>query len=233
MKLDDLLDLAVAPTAPDRLWDGATRWLASRGFDKVLHLTIAQGAANARTTLGQDFEGHYHDCGMARHDPFGTYCLQSDRRVATGIDYVGDYKYLTDPEKQVILSAGEAGFRAGFSLVVRREATGCEAWNIGSSLPRTEVEKIAAEEGSTIRMAMMAIRGRLGGPARLALSARERQCMDLLATGLRTKSVAQELGLAEVTVELHLRNARRKLGATTRDQALMLYQMTAVGVLNS
>lgn len=47
--------------------------------------------------------------------------------------------------------------------------------------------------------------------------------MDFLAEGYRTKSIARELGLAEVTVELHLKNARTKLGALTRDQALMLY----------
>ncbi|NVO27293.1 helix-turn-helix transcriptional regulator [Donghicola sp. C2-DW-16] len=49
-------------------------------------------------------------------------------------------------------------------------------------------------------------------------------CLDLLGCGLRTKAIAQELGISVVTVELHLRNARTKLGAATRDQALMLYR---------
>ncbi|WP_333714269.1 response regulator transcription factor [Yoonia sp.] len=70
----------------------------------------------------------------------------------------------------------------------------------------------------------MTLRGRLGTSTTEVLSKGERQCMDLLGQGLRSKAIAQELGLATVTVELHLRNVRSKLGATTRDQALLRYR---------
>lgn len=52
------------------------------------------------------------------------------------------------------------------------------------------------------------------------LSPRERECMTYVARGLRTIRIAERLGLSVVTVELHLRNARRKLRATTTPQAV-------------
>lgn len=214
-------------TAPDALWSAATRWLAAEGFDKVIHVTASSGAAVAKTTLGDPFESYYRSQRLDRHDPFATYCLTASGSVATGVDYIDCYPYLSDGEKHVILSAADAGFRAGFSAVVRRDARGWEAWNIGSSLPRAQVEAIQKEHGCDIRLAVMALRGRLCSPECAALSERERQCLDLISDGFRTKSIAQELGLAEVTVEFHLRNARRKLGATTRDQAVKVYQLTS------
>lgn len=54
------------------------------------------------------------------------------------------------------------------------------------------------------------------------LSSRERQCLELLASGARNVRIAAAIGISENTVEFHLRNARRKLGANTREQALAI-----------
>lgn len=224
MELDDFLDAVVCENAPDVLWAAATKWLAAEGFDKVIYLSSGSGTVAARTTLGHDFETYYKDQQLGRCDPFMTYCLTAPGSVATGVDYIGDYPYLSKEEKHTIISAGDAGFRAGFSSVVRRDPQGWEAWNIGSSLARSQVEAICREQGRAIRLGIMALRGRLTSPAHSTLSARERQCLDLISDGYRTKAIARELGLAEVTVEFHLRNARAKLGAKTRDQTVKLYQ---------
>jgi DNA-binding CsgD family transcriptional regulator len=52
------------------------------------------------------------------------------------------------------------------------------------------------------------------------LSPRERECLAWLALGLRHDRIAEKLGITRPTVELHLANARRKLDARTREQAL-------------
>lgn len=54
------------------------------------------------------------------------------------------------------------------------------------------------------------------------LSVRERDVMHYLAQGLDNNGIAFKLGIAEVTVRMHLRNVRKKMGATTREQALAL-----------
>ena len=42
-----------------------------------------------------------------------------------------------------------------------------------------------------------------------------------LAAGLRTDRIAHRLGISPAAVDLYFANARRKLGARTRDQALL------------
>ncbi len=77
--------------------------------------------------------------------------------------------------------------------------------------------------------AMMA--GRLGAPPLSAgflgmtygpLTGRERDVLSFLACGLDNQQIAERLGLAEVTVRMHMSKARRKMGAATREQALAL-----------
>jgi DNA-binding CsgD family transcriptional regulator len=54
----------------------------------------------------------------------------------------------------------------------------------------------------------------------LQLTERELQCLGFLASGHRRDQIAQRLGIKSVTVDLHVRNARLKLGAKTREQAI-------------
>ena len=55
-----------------------------------------------------------------------------------------------------------------------------------------------------------------------ALSVREQDVLRYLAAGLRNDAIARKLGIAEITVRMHLTAARRKLGAATREQAIAL-----------
>ena len=55
-----------------------------------------------------------------------------------------------------------------------------------------------------------------------ALSEREEEVLRHLARGSNNTQIAHTLNVAEVTVRLHLRNARHKMGAATREQALAL-----------
>jgi len=52
------------------------------------------------------------------------------------------------------------------------------------------------------------------------LSPRQRQVVDLLAAGRTTAEVAQELVIAPMTAETHVRNAMRSLGVHTRAHAV-------------
>ena len=54
------------------------------------------------------------------------------------------------------------------------------------------------------------------------LSPRERQVLQLIATGLTADGVAAELYLSVETVRTHTRNAIRKLGARNRVHAVVL-----------
>lgn len=54
------------------------------------------------------------------------------------------------------------------------------------------------------------------------LSDRERQVLSLLARGLTGEAIADRLGLAAETIRTHLRNAMKKLNASTRAHAVAL-----------
>ncbi|EAV41041.1 transcriptional regulator, LuxR family protein [Stappia aggregata IAM 12614] len=223
--LEDFVETISREVAPDALWQSTLAFLADAGFDKVLRVRAGVSGVTVRTTLSDGFQTFYWENGYQKDDPFLRHCMTSPVAVATGADYLDRYDYLNERSRRLILSAAEDGFRAGFSVVApvpeQRRALG---WNIGSSLRRAEVERIRQEREPLIRLALVAVQNRLDGPeaVRASLTPRELECLSLIASGLRVKAIAAELGIQPVTVELHLGNARKKLGAATREHAVAL-----------
>ncbi|WP_299482474.1 helix-turn-helix transcriptional regulator [uncultured Roseibium sp.] len=62
------------------------------------------------------------------------------------------------------------------------------------------------------------------------LTVRECECLRELAHGERPQRIAATLGIAPITVDFHIRNARRKLGARTREHAIAI--ALSYGLLN-
>jgi FixJ family two-component response regulator len=62
------------------------------------------------------------------------------------------------------------------------------------------------------------------------LTARERQVMALVASGLMNKQIAQELSISEVTVKMHRGSITRKLGA--KSVAMLARMAEALGIEN-
>lgn len=60
------------------------------------------------------------------------------------------------------------------------------------------------------------------------LTDRERQVLVLVATGASNKEIGRELGLAEVTVKLHVRQILRKIGARNRSEAASIATRSAL-----
>ncbi len=54
------------------------------------------------------------------------------------------------------------------------------------------------------------------------LSRRETQCLGLLAAGFSNRGIAETLVISEPTVAMHLKNARKRLGARTREHAVAI-----------
>ena len=61
-----------------------------------------------------------------------------------------------------------------------------------------------------------------GGRRQRTLSPREREVLGLLARGLTGEQIAERLVLSPETVRTHIRNAREKLGASTRVEAVTM-----------
>jgi DNA-binding NarL/FixJ family response regulator len=71
-------------------------------------------------------------------------------------------------------------------------------------------------------------------PPKAPLSGREREVLQLLASGEANKAIARQLGIAVATVERHVGNIYRKLGARGRaDAALAAVALGLVDVPTS
>lgn len=66
------------------------------------------------------------------------------------------------------------------------------------------------------------VSGRARGDSEICLTPRETECLLRLAQGYRSEAIAYDLGVKRVTVDLHIANAKRKLGALTREHAVAL-----------
>ncbi|MEV3973437.1 response regulator transcription factor [Streptomyces sp. NPDC050698] len=81
----------------------------------------------------------------------------------------------------------------------------------------------AATKGLIARFLSQPSPGRLADPERLAtLTPRERQVMQLVATGLSNDEIAERLFVTPVTVKTHANRAMAKLGARDRAQLVVM-----------
>lgn len=97
-----------------------------------------------------------------------------------------------------------------------------------------ERRDFGADEARAIHLAGLLLTERLMDfstpPAPLPeLTARERDCLAFAAEGHTDIEIASLLGISEATVRFHVNNARRKLGATNRTQAVA--RLAARGML--
>jgi DNA-binding CsgD family transcriptional regulator len=97
-----------------------------------------------------------------------------------------------------------------------------------TSLAFERLDALSPAERDAIGMAALLLHLKmreLSPPAAAAgpqLSPRERDCLGLVAAGKSDWEISETLGVAETTVISHVQNARRKLSARTRAQAVAL-----------
>lgn len=232
--LTDYLDAVAGLRGREEIWSATARFFAGSGFDRLIYLHVTPSSAMMNTNLPEAWTQHYCDSEYQDIDPFLTHCCASLGPIGTGSDYCSDYDYLSDAQRRLIHEAAEFGMRAGFSATVRpRGSGGVGGWNLGSTLDRGQIEAIRVEKEPLLRMVAMYAHERLRdapAPDVPSLSRRELECLYWLMQGDRTKDLAQRLNLSPAAIELYVKNARTKLGASTREHAIA--RAIAVGLLH-
>ena len=95
----------------------------------------------------------------------------------------------------------------------------------GSSSFSLEHRRLAQEQlGDVLR------RSREAAKAFAALTKRQRQILQLMATGLTTRQMAARLALSDRTVETHIGNLYQRLGVRNRTQAI--HQAVALNLVD-
>jgi len=142
-----------------------------------------------------------------------------------------DVALITPEERALEQALKDCGFEDGI-------ATPCHGPGgyIGVvSLAFERLDEVAPADLSAVQFASLILHNRMRELSRLAtagpprLSRRERDCIAFVAQGKSDWEISVIMGVAQTTVISHVQNAKRKLGASTRAQAVA--QCLTLGLL--
>jgi DNA-binding CsgD family transcriptional regulator len=237
MLTNELLEFITKSAEADTLnalWSMTSDHLETQGITHSVYAYLNSGgdpSVRIYTQMPDYWRAHYLEANYDRIDPFFKYCCDAYTPVRTGSQYLHDHPFLTAREQCLIREAGETGFLSGFAAPVRligRSQDGFGGWNFGSTLERREFEALISEHGASLWLTGILVHERMERIARTPqprpnstiLTDREKDCLLWLARGLRSDAIADRLNIARITVDVHFRNARGKLGVPTREAAL-------------
>jgi DNA-binding CsgD family transcriptional regulator len=226
--LADLLDGLDQASTPDEVWNVGSKWMMAFGIEWYHYVYTRErwepgGRQLVRySSLPQAWMEHYGALGFFRVDPSIRHCLVAVTPMLTGIDAPSR---LDGSARRLWEDAQSAGFGGGIITPLRLPGSALGGFSLVTGMAGQEFLAWHKSHGRWATLAAHAIDQRfltLVEPQsrRPQLSPRERECLAWLAIGLRHDRIAEKLGITRPTVELHLANARRKLNARTREQAL-------------
>ena len=242
--LDTYAEL-IAAQAPEDKWTALTQGLAAIGLDQINYAFLDFGAYSrmdargdpAFSTMRSDWIRYYAENG---------YDLLDDvvAHVRAG-RFDPKFYRLSRPDhfayRDMAEEAREAGLKAGLLTPLPGpwgDDLPAAGIMMGSSLGEDEAARIAGDHAPHLIALAHILHTSLSGEllrqrsGAAPLSGRERDCMGGVARGLRPAQIADQLMIADVTVNLHLANARRKLGARTLPEAVakaVLYRQIVLG----
>jgi DNA-binding CsgD family transcriptional regulator len=212
----------------DEIWRVGTKWLNASGVSWCHYAYTSnrieppQGRLCRYTSLPQAWLDHYAAQAFFRVDPAVRHCARASTPILTSLEppersSVGTWRMWED--------AIAVGFGCGVAVPLRRPGAEIGGFSLITAMSGSEFLAWHKSVGRWATLAAHVIDQRfltLAEPTTLRplLSVRERECLTWLAVGLRHDRIAERLGISRPTVELHLANARRKLAARTREQAL-------------
>ncbi|OCC23622.1 hypothetical protein MB02_10655 [Croceicoccus estronivorus] len=238
---DDSLDVAAFCDVMEEAidfngrWDGLTKYLGRYGADQVnygvldnISFNMNEAPVTFISTMNPEWITYYGEQRLDLHDPHVGFVregrLAPYRWSEEVLPHVDGFL-----ERDVVAQTVDAGLRAQINVIAPDPLgiTGPIAGvTIGSSLQSREFFGCVGKKDLILATAATIFHHHVIGEVRRSqvgakpLTGRERDCMAYIATGLRTTRIAEKLRLSEVTVEMHLRNARMKLRASTTPQAV-------------
>ncbi|NOD64422.1 MULTISPECIES: LuxR family transcriptional regulator [unclassified Ruegeria] len=193
-------------------------------FPKTVGRSIASEVV-AMSSHVEEFNKLYLDEGYIDHDPFAQYALTEDYRPISWRDPRAK-KYQTEKSDFFLNSLKEFGMAYGITVPVRDASN----WKLGGTGVCFDAEndkegdKIVARATPLIESIAMLFHSRVqeGDMMRqfFPLSSREKECLLWVAAGLTNKEIAFKLSVADKTIELHIKNAAKRLNARNRAHAV-------------
>jgi DNA-binding CsgD family transcriptional regulator len=127
------------------------------------------------------------------------------------------------PENRVVEAAAGYGFKAGFAVPIHGpgEVCGIVALAAARMQLKPEDRPVLAAKARLVYEVARQLYTRADRPAS-NLSSREREVLALVAQGLDDAEIGAALGITKTSAHVYVERAKRRLGATTRAQAVAL-----------
>lgn len=225
---DQMINL---PEAGD-VWRCTAEFGHNLGFSSC-SLTLARQSGSKlesrylQTDLGHEFHEAYTRGELIDIDPFLRFsCRKPIAQKALTRD-LSSFPESSPKHQEFLDRLAQTGNTGGIGIPVRTsENRVFGGWMFSSREPEETFHQLFADHGHEAHLAGLLAYERMVslGLGRKVnerrLSGREREVLLWLCTGYRVSMIADKLGISELAVNLYLKNARAKLGAKTREQAV-------------
>ncbi|MEM6438585.1 MAG: LuxR C-terminal-related transcriptional regulator [Pseudomonadota bacterium] len=231
--MPDHLQAIAAAEGPDALAQAVASAARESGVRYVSWRDMSRvGQVRGVTTCPAEWVARYVATGLGRHDP--AFDPRVHRASAHGflLDQGSPVAPSTRGGFEMFEEVRGLGVTASYAVPLGPRAPGRRPLaNFLSDVPRRELDDWRREAGPKLDLLALLLdagMARVGAPERSdeaeaeagALSARQREALTWLARGLRTARIAEAMDVSERMVEVHVAEARRRLSAATREQAV-------------
>jgi DNA-binding CsgD family transcriptional regulator len=217
----------------DSVWQLVCKFFADHGLPWVCYgySNLVVGLENSvptfRSTIREDFVKRWFEEGLYAEDPavrhtlsflhgkvFGAEFITKNQTTKAVWEFYNDMRSIDSNSVIVMPIRNNPRMATGF-------------FEIGGAFKTKEMKKYLVDNKDRITLAIHYADHRLVELTKAedafdsGLTVREKQCLQWLAKGLHNQGIATKLGISLPTVKLHLLNARNKLKASTREQALV------------
>ena len=229
---EDFADQMISLPDPDDVWRCAAKFVHNLGFSSC-SLTLAERDGTKlksnylKTDLGRDFSNAYVKGDLINIDPFLQFSCHRPSAEKVLTRDLSSYPNSSSRHQEFLDHLAQSGNTGGIGVPVRTsENTIFGGWMFSSQEPEETFNLLVTDHGYEAHLAgllayerMIALGLGRETEAKL-LSCREREVLLWLCAGYRVSMIADKLGISESAINLYLKNARAKLGAKTREQAV-------------
>jgi len=229
---EEFADSLTSLTDAESIWKNMEAFVDERGYE-CCNLMIASDTQNGlqshymRSNTPAPLLSQYHDEGLIKIDPLLLFGCDTASITRLSSNDMTCFPKATSKHQAMFDYASSTGMQGGFAVPVR--TSDCElfgGWSFGSSESVENIDRLHHEFSKDIHLASvlayerMVVVGVTKRDFQPVLSNREKECLRWLCAGLRVSMIANKLSISESAVNLYISNAKHKLDAKTREQAI-------------
>ena len=182
---------------------------------------------------------YYAGCRYDDYDPLVLHCLRNSHAVHYSYDGASEVKLSgSDREAKMLGTLYEEGIQSSFVIPFHNDRfPGMAGISLAGKMTSEECQALVEVHRSEILVAGALLSSHLiGVPSSMQVSEswfgfcnnaegitpRETEVLKWLSQGLRNDRVAERMNVTSATINFHMGSIKKKLGARTREQALVI-----------